>query len=56
MPLPFFSEANAPLWHAGIGYELAGIIGVLAVGAVVYMIARLLRGDAGEPSSVVSKK
>jgi cobalt/nickel transport system permease protein len=56
MPLPFFSEANAPLWHAGIGYELAGIIGVLAVGAVVYTIARLLRGDADEPSSVVSNK
>ena len=56
MPLPFFSEANAPLWHAGIGYELAGIIGVLAVGAVVYTIARLLRGDADEPSSVVGNK
>ena len=56
MPLPFFSEANAPLWHAGIGYELAGIIGVLAVGAVVYAIARLLRGDSDEPSSAGTDK
>ena len=46
MPLPFFSEANAPLWHAGIGYELSGIVGVLAVGGVVYALARLLRGTA----------
>ena len=46
MPLPFFSGANAPLWHAGIGYELSGIVGVLAVGGVVYALARLLRGNA----------
>jgi len=50
MPLPFFSEANAPLWHAGIGYELAGMIGVLAVGAAVYAIARGLRGRPDGPS------
>jgi cobalt/nickel transport system permease protein len=46
LPLPFFSEAKAPLWHAGIGYELAGIVGVLAVGGVVYALARVLRGTA----------
>jgi len=51
IPLPFFSEANAPLWHAAIGYEIAGIIGVLVVGGVVYGIARLLRGGAApEPA------
>ena len=44
LPLPFFSEANAPLWHAGIGYEVAGILGILAVGGVTYLVARLLRG------------
>ena len=51
MPLPFFSEANAPLWHAGIGYELAGIIGILAVGGAVYAIARLLRGEPDRPAA-----
>ena len=51
MPLPFFSEANAPLWHAGIGYELAGIIGILTVGGAVYAIARLLRGEPDRPAA-----
>ena len=27
VPLPFFKGADAPLWHAAIGYEIAGIIG-----------------------------
>jgi hypothetical protein len=43
LPLPFFSGANAPLWHAAVGYEVAGIIGVLLVGGSTYVIARLLR-------------
>jgi hypothetical protein len=43
LPLPFFSGANAPLWHAAVGYEVAGIIGVLLVGGSTYAIARLLR-------------
>ncbi len=47
VPLPFFSDANAPLWHAAIGYEIAGIIGILAVGGVTYTVARLLRRSAG---------
>jgi cobalt/nickel transport system permease protein len=45
LPLPFFSEGNAPLWHAAIGYEVAGIVGMLAVGGVVYAIARVLRRE-----------
>jgi hypothetical protein len=45
VPLPFFSDASAPLWHAAIGYEIAGVIGVLLVGGAVYAIARLLRRD-----------
>ncbi|MGD0017634.1 MAG: cobalt transporter CbiM [Candidatus Limnocylindrales bacterium] len=44
LPLPFFSEANAPLWHAAIGYELAGVVGMLIVGGATYLLARLLRG------------
>ena len=46
LPIPFFSEAHAPLWHAAVGYEIAGIIGVLLVGGAVYAIARALRGAA----------
>ncbi|GHO94231.1 cobalt transporter CbiM [Reticulibacter mediterranei] len=41
--LPFFSDANAPLWHAAIGYEICGIIGVLLIGAVILGIGSLLR-------------
>jgi cobalt/nickel transport system permease protein len=48
LPVPFFSDANAPLWHAGIGYELAGVVGILAAGAVVYAIARVLGGKGPE--------
>jgi len=44
LPLPFFSAAKAPLWHAAIGYEISGMVGILLVGGAVYGIARLLRG------------
>jgi cobalt/nickel transport system permease protein len=50
VPLPFFSDASAPLWHAGIGYEIAGILGVLLVGVVTLAIARLI-GSAAKPAS-----
>jgi cobalt/nickel transport system permease protein len=43
LPLPFFSHASAPLWHAAVGYEISGIIGVLLVGGAVYGLARALR-------------
>jgi cobalt/nickel transport system permease protein len=43
LPLPFFSHASAPLWHAAVGYEISGILGVLLVGGVVYGLARGLR-------------
>ncbi len=50
VPLPFFSDASAPLWHAAIGYEIAGIVGMLAAGGVVYAIARILRrGGSTDP-------
>ena len=42
IPLPFFSDANAALWHAAIGYEISGIIGILLCGGAVYLGARLL--------------
>ena len=43
MPLPFFSDANADLWHAAVGYEIAGIVGMLLCGAVVYGLATVIR-------------
>ena len=48
--LPFLaSGSHTPLWHAGIGYEISGILGILAVGGVVYVLARLLRrGDGAD--------
>ena len=46
VPLPFFSGANAPLWHAGIGYEICGVLGILAVGGITYLLARLLRNGS----------
>jgi cobalt/nickel transport system permease protein len=51
LPLPFFDGANAPLWHAALGYEVSGILGILLVGGVVYAIARVLGRFTGhEPS------
>jgi cobalt/nickel transport system permease protein len=50
IPLPFFSEANADLWHAAIGYELTGIIGMLLCGLIVVGIAHLLGGRGREPA------
>ena len=43
VPLPFFRDANAPLWHAALGYEISGIIGVLLVGLVILCLTALLR-------------
>ena len=44
LPVPFFSQASAPLWHAALGYEIAGVIGVILVGGAAYAIARTLLG------------
>jgi len=50
LPLPFFSDANAALWQTALGYELAGMLGILLLGAVLYGIGRLLL-RAGGPSA-----
>jgi hypothetical protein len=48
IPLPFLSGANGALWHAAVGYQVAGIVGILLVGGGALALARLLRGrDAG---------
>ena len=49
IPLPFFSDANADLWHAAIGYEITGIIGMLLCGLLVLGIAQVLRRPAADP-------
>jgi len=49
IPLPFFSDANASLWHAAVGYQITGIIGILASGGVVLLLARLIRGRGAAP-------
>jgi cobalt ECF transporter T component CbiQ/cobalamin biosynthesis protein CbiM len=51
LPLPFFDQAKAPLWHAAIGYEISDIVGVLGVGLIAYAIARLLRRNDGDASA-----
>ena len=40
---PFFNDPNAPLWHAAIGYEISGILGILLIGAVAYGLGYLFR-------------
>jgi cobalt/nickel transport system permease protein len=42
VPLPFFSGANAVLWQKAVGYELAGIVGILVLGGTMYVVGRLL--------------
>ena len=51
LPLPFFSHASAPLWHAAVGYEISGILGVLFVGGAVYGLARALRRNGAEDAA-----
>ncbi len=53
LPLPWFSDANAPLWHQGLGYEIVAVIGILLLGAVVLALGRLLRGREDAPGGVV---
>jgi cobalt/nickel transport system permease protein len=42
LPLPFFDGADAPLWHTALGYELTGIVGMLAIGLVLWAIGFVL--------------
>jgi len=43
MQFPFFSDASAPLWHAAIGYEISGIIGVLLIGLIIFGLGYFFR-------------
>ena len=52
IPLPFFGDANADLWHTAIGYEITAIIGILLCGGAIYLVARLLgRGRHVAPAA-----
>jgi len=56
IPLPFFHGANGALWQSAIGYEIAGIIGVLLIGTASFGIAKIVAGRLGtatpEPTDV----
>jgi cobalt/nickel transport system permease protein len=49
LPLPFFDGADAPLWHTAVGYEIAGLLGILVVGLVLWAIGSLLLRRESEP-------
>lgn len=51
LQFPFFSEANAPLWHAAIGYEISGILGVLLIGLIISGLGALFRRGGRSTSS-----
>lgn len=53
IPLPFFRDANAPLWHAAIGYEVSGIVGILLLATIMLGLGRLLRRPKPEASEFV---
>ncbi len=50
----FFNDPNAPLWHAAIGYEISGIIGILIIGGVAFGLSTLLRRSTRTTSESVS--
>jgi cobalt/nickel transport system permease protein len=51
LPLPFFSGEATPLWRQAIGYQVTGIVGVLAIGAVITGLAALRRWRAAPPAA-----
>jgi cobalt/nickel transport system permease protein len=58
LPLPFFNASDAPLWHQAIGYEIAGLLGMLVLGGLVWGFGVLLmrRGnpDGARPTRAAS--
>ncbi len=47
IPLPFFSDANAPLWQQALGYELTGMVGILLLGVAIYLVTWPIRRASG---------
>ncbi|HET8841028.1 MAG TPA: cobalt transporter CbiM, partial [Ktedonobacteraceae bacterium] len=58
LQFPFFGDASAPLWHAAVGYEISGIIGVLLIGLAMFGVGYLFhkrdRASASQESSEAS--
>jgi hypothetical protein len=55
LPLPFFNEADAPLWRVALGYELAGLLGMVVLGLLLFGMASLLvRRGAAERSTTAA--
>jgi cobalt/nickel transport system permease protein len=50
IPLPFFSDAQAGLWQQALGYEIAGLVGILLVVGGAFLVGRLLVRLSGEPA------
>jgi cobalt/nickel transport system permease protein len=46
--VPFLGGANAALWQHAVGYELAGIAGILLLGGTMYLVGRLLSRGSHE--------
>jgi cobalt/nickel transport system permease protein len=53
LPLPFFDAEDAPMWHTALGYEIAGLIGMLVLGLILLGIGTLIMRRGG-PAEVVS--
>ena len=43
LPLPGSQDADAPLWHQAVGYEITAVIGMLVLGLVTLGIGYGLR-------------
>ena len=50
LPLPFFNGGDAPMWHTALGYEIAGLLGMLVLGALLlgFGTFMLRRGSSDE--------
>ncbi|HEY7419580.1 MAG TPA: cobalt transporter CbiM [Ktedonobacteraceae bacterium] len=57
LQFPFFTDPTAPLWHAAIGYEISGILGMLLIGGGAYGLAFFFRQrDRGTSLSSASEE
>jgi cobalt/nickel transport system permease protein len=48
LPLPFFSGDAAPLWHTALGYEVAGLLGMLILGGVLWAFGTFMLRRGGD--------
>ncbi|MEI7554564.1 cobalt transporter CbiM [Candidatus Chlorohelix sp.] len=57
LPFPPFDGENSQLWQQAIGYEIAGIVGILLLGGLMFGLAMLLkkRGTVEETIGVINK-